>query len=72
MEREWTDRENRRLSRRVRKARLGVPAAIEDVVCEPSRGIDKSQLRQLASCQWVKAHQNVILLGPTGVGKSYL
>jgi DNA replication protein DnaC len=72
IDREWTDRENRRLNRRVREARLGVPAAIEDVVCEPGRGIDKALLRQLASCQWVKAHQNVIVLGPTGVGKSYL
>jgi DNA replication protein DnaC len=72
IDREWTDRENRRLSRRVREARLGVRAAIEDVACEPGRGIDKAQLRQLASCQWVKAHQNAILLGPTGIGKSYL
>jgi len=72
IDREWSDRENRRLDRRVREARLGVRAALEDVVCEPGRGIDKALLRQLGSCQWVKAHQNVILLGPTGIGKSYL
>ena len=72
IDREWSDRENRRLARRVRDARLGVRAAIEDVVCEPGRGIDKPLLRQLASCQWVSAHQNVILLGPTGIRKSYL
>ncbi|HET9933374.1 MAG TPA: IS21-like element helper ATPase IstB [Polyangiaceae bacterium] len=72
IDREWTDRENRRLARRLREAHLGVRASLEDVVCEPGRGIDKPQLRQLGSCQWVKAHQNVILLGPTGVGKSYL
>lgn len=72
IDREWSDRESRRLARRVREARLGVRAAIEDVVCEPGRGIEKPLLRQLASCQWVTAHQNVILLGPTGIGKSYL
>ena len=52
--------------------RLGVRAALAEVVCGAGRGIDKPLLRQLGSCQWVKAHQNVILLGPTAIAKATL
>ncbi len=45
---------------------------MEDVRCEPERGIDKAVVRALSSCQWVRSKQNVIVIGRTGVGKSYL
>ena len=72
VEREWTDRENRRLARRLKEAKLGMSACLEDVWCEPGRGLDKDVVRSLATCQWVRAKQNVITIGATGVGKSFL
>jgi hypothetical protein len=72
VEREWTDRENRRLARRLKDAKLGTNACLEDVWCEPARGLDKDVVRSLATCQWVRAKQNVIAIGATGVGKSFL
>ena len=72
VEREWTDRENRRLARRLKDAKLGTDACLEDVWCEPARGLDKDVVRTLATCQWVRAKQNVIAIGATGVGKSFL
>jgi DNA replication protein DnaC len=47
-------------------------ACIEDVRCDPSRGLDKSVVRSLATGQWIRSKQNVIAIGLTGVGKSYL
>ncbi|MGH7327748.1 MAG: IS21-like element helper ATPase IstB [Polyangiaceae bacterium] len=72
VDREWTERENRRVTRRIKEARLGTHANLEDVVCDPARGLDKAAVRQLATCQWVRAKQNVIVIGPTGIGKTYL
>lgn len=72
VDREWTERENRRLARRLKDAKLGVCASLEDVVCDSARGIEKPTVRQFASCQWVRAKQNVIVIGPTGIGKSFL
>jgi DNA replication protein DnaC len=72
VEREWTDRENRRLARRLKEAKIMMTASLEDVWCEPGRGLDKDVVRALATCQWVRAKQNVIAIGATGVGKSYL
>jgi DNA replication protein DnaC len=72
VDREWTDRRNRQLARRIKEAKLGMSACLEDVVCEPGRGIDKATLRSLATCHWITHHQNVAIIGATGVGKSYL
>jgi len=72
VDREWADRDNRRLARRLKDARLAVDASLEDAICEPTRGLDKSAVRQLATCGWVRAKQNVIVVGATGVGKTYL
>jgi DNA replication protein DnaC len=69
---EWTERENRRVARRVKEARLSVRAAPEEIVCDAARGIDKPMLRDLMTCQWVRSHFNVIAIGPTGIGKSFL
>jgi DNA replication protein DnaC len=72
VDRELTDRENRRLSTRLRKATLRHHAAIEDIDYRHPRGLDKALMTSLASCQWVADHANVLLTGPTGVGKTWL
>lgn len=72
VDREWLERENRRVSRRIKEAKLPIPAHLEEVGPDPARGIDKAVLRNLAGGAWIRAHQNVILVGATGVGKSYI
>jgi DNA replication protein DnaC len=69
---EMTQRENRRLINRLKSAKLRLNACIEDIDLRYSRGLDKHLLPQLGSCQWIKDHLNVIVTGPTGIGKSYL
>lgn len=69
---EWTARENRRLTRLLRAAKLTHDASLEDVWTAPSRGINKTVLRDFAKCGWVKHRHNVICVGKTGCGKSYL
>jgi DNA replication protein DnaC len=70
---EATQRENHRLERLLRDARLKLSqACIEDIDYAPRREIDRAQIRQLASCRWVREHQNVIITGAAGTGKSYL
>lgn len=71
VEAEHMARDNRRLSRLLKNAELRYPnACIEDV--DPSRGVDKAMLMQLASCGWIGEHLNVLITGATGTGKSYL
>lgn len=72
VDREATERENGRLQGRLKKAKLRLAATIEDIDYRHPRGLDKALLLSLASCQWIRAHQNCIVIGPTGVGKSYL
>jgi DNA replication protein DnaC len=72
VDREWTDRQNRKLATRIKQAKLGVSACMEDVFCNPTRGIDKSMVRSFAGCGWVRAKQNIIVIGETGTGKSFL
>ncbi len=71
VDREVTERRNRLIARRLRDAKLPMPACVEDVWCDRARGVDKSVVRTLATCQWVRGKQNVIAVGKTGVGKSY-
>lgn len=71
-DREAADRETRRLKTRLRKAKLRQNACIEDIDFKHPRGLDKSLITRLADCKWIKKHQNLIITGPTGVGKSYL
>ena len=72
VDREATERENRRLERYLRAAKLRVAASIEDVDFRAPRGLDRSLVLELAQARWVAAHQQVLLTGPTGVGKTYL
>ena len=65
-------RENKRLQRLLRNAKLKIPAAIEDVDTRTPRGLNKQVLLNLANIQWVESHGNVLLCGPAGVGKSFI
>lgn len=71
-DREMTDRQNRRAKTRLRAAKLRQPACLEDVDYRQPRGLDKSLIVSLASCQWITSHRNIFITGPTGVGKTYL
>jgi DNA replication protein DnaC len=72
VDREWTERDNRRTRRRIQDAKLGMQACMEDLWCDPARGLDKAVVRSLGTCGWVRAKQNVIVIGMTGTGKSYV
>jgi len=69
---EWTARENRRLTQRLRDARFPVAATVEAIDYQHSRGLSKQKLLELMSSRWIHAHQNVIITGKTGLGKTYL
>jgi DNA replication protein DnaC len=70
---EWSARHNKRLSRNLREAKLKFPnACIEDVDFPPRRQLDKTVIRQLATCKWIENHQSIVITGATGVGKTYL
>jgi DNA replication protein DnaC len=72
IDREMIDRQNRRFKTRLRKAKLRQNACLEDIDFRHPRGLDKSLIMQLASGQWIKEANNLIIVGPTGVGKTYL
>jgi DNA replication protein DnaC len=72
VDREATERENRKLATRLKKAKLRQSASIEDLDFRRSRGMDKALILSLAACAWIAKGVNVLICGPTGVGKSYL
>jgi DNA replication protein DnaC len=70
---EWTARENQRLKNRLKKASLRESAACpEDINYQAARGLDKALLAKLVTCQWIHEHYNCLIIGSTGVGKTYL
>lgn len=72
VEREATVREDRRLTRLLRQAKLRLPATIEDLDLRSPRGLDRSVILRLASSDWIRNHQVVLITGATGTGKTYL
>jgi DNA replication protein DnaC len=72
IDRELTERDNRRYTSQLKKAQLRQKAALEDLDYRHSRGLDKSLIRTLASCQWLKEHRQLLLTGATGTGKTFL
>ncbi len=73
VEAEHLARDNKRLSRALREAKLRIPGAcIEDIDYAPKRELERTLVRQLSSCGWIASHANVIITGATGTGKSYL
>jgi DNA replication protein DnaC len=70
---EWTGREQRKLTRRLRMAKLRYPSAsLEGVDYKRARHLDRSQVLDLGTCGWIGERHNLLLTGPTGAGKSYL
>jgi DNA replication protein DnaC len=65
-------RENKRMKRLLENAKLKLSASMEDVDYRTSRDLDKSVFLKLGTCEWVRSHRNVIVVGPTGVGKTFL
>jgi DNA replication protein DnaC len=73
IDQQWNWRENQALARRLKAAKLRGPACVEDINYRAARGLDKSVMRALArDSSWVRSHENVFVLGPTGVGKSFI
>lgn len=72
LQREQTSREDRRLSRLLGQAKLRLAACVEDVDLRAPRGLDRSVVLRLASADWVRAHQTLLICGATGTGKTYL
>jgi DNA replication protein DnaC len=70
---EWLHRENKRLGRALKEAKLRIGnACVEDIDYSPRRELEKATIRQLASCRWIEEHQTVVITGATGTGKTYL
>lgn len=72
VDRESTERDNRRLTTRLRQAHLRQQACIENIDYSQHRGLDKSLIKTLATGEWLKEHLNVLITGPCGVGKSFI
>ena len=72
LDREATSRENKRLDRRLRHARLRQSAVIEDTDFRVPRGLDRTLFQKLAGCGWIRDSQHLVISGSTGVGKSWL
>ena len=69
---ECTRRAGNSLRRRIKTARFTLPAVIEDLDLSPARGLDRGLILELAQNKWIRRHLNILVLGPTGAGKTYL
>ncbi len=72
VDQQWLWKENRALARRLRAAKLKERGVVEDIDYQHQRGLDRKLIRTLASSEWVRQHQNLLLIGPTGIGKTWL
>ena len=73
VDQQWSWRENQAPARRLKAAKLRGPACVEDIDYRAARRLDKTVMRALAKdSAWVRNHENIFVLGPTGVGKSFI
>ncbi len=72
VDRQWIWKENKRLKQLLKEAKLKLQASVEDIDYKTPRGIEKSVMMNLISCNWIRNHQNLLISGPTGVGKTFL
>ena len=72
VDREWTERQQRRIQRRLGSAKLREPACVEDINYRHPRNLDRSVMQRLSTCHWVGEHENVVITGVTGLGKTWL
>ncbi|MGL5870671.1 IS21-like element helper ATPase IstB [Clostridium chrysemydis] len=70
---EWSKRKNNKLTRLIRKAEFCLPeACIEDIEYHPDRKLDKAQITRLSTCNYISEHHNIVMLGASGAGKTYV
>ncbi len=72
IEAEWDDRQNRNIERRLRNARFRYQSCMESIDYQAQRNLDRNQLLRFAECNFIRKHENIIITGSTGIGKSYL
>jgi DNA replication protein DnaC len=72
VDREWSDRQQRRLSRRLQMAKLRETACLEDIDYHHPRNLDRSVIQRLAALRWIAQHENLLITGPTGIGKTWI
>ena len=73
MDQQWNWRENQALGRRLKNTKLRVNACVEEIDYRTAGGLDKSVIRSLTQeSARIATHQNIFVLGPTGVGKSFV
>jgi len=71
-EQEWDERNNRRIKRFIKQASFTIPASMEDIDYQTDRKLDKNLINKIATLGFIDNHENIIISGPTGVGKSFL
>jgi DNA replication protein DnaC len=69
---EWDDRQNRTIERHVKNAKFRYKAAVEDVFYHTDRNIEKNQIMRFMECTFIDKHENILITGSTGIGKSYI
>jgi DNA replication protein DnaC len=72
VEAEWDDRNNRRISRRIRNARFRYKAVLEQLDFTVQRNLDRNVMNRLGECSFIDKHENVLISGSTGIGKSFI
>ncbi len=73
VERQWSWKENRALAARLKRAQLKFPnACLEDIDYAAHRGLKRAQIEQMRAGEWIQHHRNCLIIGPTGIGKTYL
>ena len=73
VDRQWSWKENRALAARLKRAQLKFPnACVEDIDYAAHRGLKRAQVEQIRAGEWIQNHRNCLIIGPTGIGKTYL
>lgn len=72
IEAEWDDRTNRNIERRLRNAKFRYQSCMESIDYQAERNLDRNQVMRFAECNFIRKHENIIITGSTGIGKSYL